>query len=526
MSKGNHDLVPTPPPGRRWIDRIRIRNFLAIENADIKVGNGLRITGRTGTGKTTILEALQAVFEKNARTKMVRLGELEGEIMLVMSDGTTATRKISDEKSERPRIMGPDRKPIGSPVEYLKKLAPALLFNPVRFVSMDETQQANILAEVFPVELSQAELETICGKDVELDEVEREGSGLDRANQAYKAAYKARHGANGELKQAEASRESELKKIPVGFDAENARGLSSETIAKELGRIETHNRLVVDGTNQMTKLEGEKNTLDTAIENLRKELAEKEAQLADVKTRMESGRVWLAQHTHIDPEPTQATLHTLDQQRMYLHCFDQAEAYGMQCREISARALRLDAIVATLKALPSELVRRSNIPIDGLTLEDGVIHIKGLPLSNLSTGERYRVATRIAVAGVKDLPIVCIDGAEVMSEVVRDQLIDDLRAEGIQVFTTEAEESDFCIRDLSGELVEAKVVIPERIESRESKPALNNASLPSPRVLTAPRTTSKPIATTAPAPVPVAKPMPALFDTSAVEEALFGEPTI
>lgn len=527
MSKGKQGLMPLPPPGR-WIERIKIRDFLAIENADIKVGNGLMITGRNGSGKTTILHALQAVFDKNMRTKMVRLGEEQGEVMLVMSDGTMASRKISDDGAERPLLKEPNGKAADSPATKLQAMAPALLLNPVRFVHMDEAQKAKILADVFPVELSQAELEAICGADVDLREVEPDGNGLARANQAYKAAYAARHGANGELKQAESSRDVERKKIPVGFDAQAVRNLSSEAIAQELARIEHHNRLVVDGGNLMTRLEGDEKNLNTAIDNLKRELAEKEAQLTEVKSRLKTGREWLEKHKHIDPAPTQATLHTLDQQRMYLHCFDQAQAYDLQCREITSRALRLDAIVATLKALPGELVRRAKIPIEGLTIENGVVHVNGLAINNLSEGEQYRVAARVAAAGAKDLALVCIDGAERLSEAARNKLIDDLQAEGIQVFMTVADECDFNIRDLEGNPVEASVVIPPRADAKEPVPALAAPATQQARAISAPRAAAKTEVTAdaVRAPTPVAKPTGFLFEPASEEESLFGEPMI
>jgi energy-coupling factor transporter ATP-binding protein EcfA2 len=516
----------------RYIAKLIIKNFLGIEEAEMSVGDGLKIMGRTGSGKTTIVHALQAVFDKNTRTKMVQMGKDQGDVMLIMSDGTTATRKISDDGTERAVVTGPNGKPVSSPATVLQKMAPALLFNPIRFVQMDETQKAKVLADVFPVELTQAELQAICGEDVDLREVDESGNGLARANQAYKAAYKARHSANGELKQAESSRDTERKKIPENFDAASVRGLSSEDIANQLGKIEHHNRLVTDGTKQMTQLEGEKTNLNTEIENLRNQLAAKEAQLAAVETRLQKGREWLEKNQTIDPAPTQATLHSLDQQRMYLHCFDQADAYDKQCKEIAARALRLDAIVTTLNALPGELVRRSNIPIPGLTVENGVVHVNGLPINNLSDGEQYRIAVRVAAAGTKDLRFVCIDGAEAMSEVARDQLIDDLKAEGIQVFVTVASECDFNICDLEGNPADARVKLAPKIDATAPVGAAPvNMSLQAPlsaRAVNAPTrvTTKPPVVESAKAPTPVAMPTTSLFDPAPAEEELFGEPSI
>lgn len=512
------------------IETIRIRNVLAIEEAVINVGSGLKISGRTGSGKTSILDALSAVFDENVRTRMVRQGEKDGEIMLIMSDGTSATRKVNDEKAERPVVLGPNGKAVGSPATYLKKLAPALLLNPVRFVHMDESQKAKVLAQVFPVELPQAEIEAICGEDVDLQGLDPNANGLERANQAYKAAYAARHGANGELKQAESSRDTERKKIPENFDVESVRNLSSETIAQDLAKIEHHNRLVSDGTTQLTKLQGEEATLNSEIENLKKQLAEKEGKLKEVSSRISAGREWLAKNQWIDPAPTQATLHTLDQQRMYLHCYDQAEAYDKQCKDIASRALRLDAIVATLKTLPGELVRRAKIPIEGLTLENGVVHVNGLPINNLSDGEQYRIAVKVAAAGAKELKFICIDGAEAISDAVRDKLIDDLKAEGFKVFYTVADECDFDVRDLEGNPADARIKIAPKGETRVIAAPV---AKPTDRVLTAPKALANKIALTADAvleparqPEPVAKPRQSLFDATPEDEALFGEPSI
>jgi len=518
------------PTSMRWIERIVIRDVLAIEYADIKVSRvGMQIRGRTGSGKTAVLNGLQAVFDENMRTKMVREGADHGEILLVMNDGTQARRKISDAGMERPRLEGPNGKALPSPVQKLRAMAPALLLNPVRFIEKDETEKAKILAEVFPVELPQAELEAICGEDVDLRDVEPETNGLARANQAYAAAYKARHAENGRLDQSESARDAERKKIPEGFDAHAARGLSSESIAHELAQIEHRNRLVTDGTTQMAKLEGEERSLQAAIENLRRELAAKETQLSEVRDRLQNGRQWLATNTTIDPTPIQAKLRSLDQQRLYLHCFDAAEAYDIQCREIRAKALRLDAICATLKALPAELVRRAQIPMPGLTLENGVILVNGRPIDNLSEGEQRRFAVKVAAAGVKDLGIVCIDGAESMSEAARAELIDELTAEGIQVFMTVADECDFDIRDFAGQPVDAKVIIPTGSAPSHAGQGSIAAIAPQTRVLRAPQTASRSTAlgpTAPPLSAPVAKPITSLFDPSPQNEVLFSEPSL
>lgn len=64
------------------------------------------------------------------------------------------------------------------------------------------------------------------------------------------------------------------------------------------------------------------------------------------------------------------------------------------------------------RELPATILQTATIPVDGLTVEDGVPLIHGLPISNLSDGELLELCVDITVSKPGQLQIILIDGAE------------------------------------------------------------------------------------------------------------------
>ena len=121
-----------------------------------------------------------------------------------------------------------------------------------------------------------------------------------------------------------------------------------------------------------------------------------------------------------------------------------------------------------------------------------------------------------------------MEPSETISAAVRNQLIDELRAEGIQVFMTVAEECDFNITDLQGNPVEARVIIPPRAQPAAPVPRVSPAPQPARTLHAPPARVRAPASVSARMNPPVleARATPSLFEPSSEGELLFGEPSI
>ncbi|WP_455233036.1 hypothetical protein [Geopseudomonas aromaticivorans] len=441
---------------RRQIARLNIRDVLAIEAMELDVdGSGLSIRGRTGSGKTSILDALSAAFGRSARSEMLRQGTDHGEIMVVLNDGSQITREVTHKGLSSPKVNGPDGKPVKRPAEYLNQLVPGLSLNPVEFVTSSDAVQFKMLADAFPVKVTLDELATVAGPSVDLSELapkESELNGLELAMAAAKIARAKLTEKSTLYKRAESQRQALVGQIPVGFNPDEIRGVSTADLANELASVGQHNRVVAETEGKLNQTstaisrgEGQIETTKAEIARLQKQLEAQEQQLATVKANRAEIESWLKSNPRVETTSLELRLQSLDEQRVVLGNYDRSRELEAEAKTLMAEGTALKGAKQRLEAFPAELTRRVNIPIEGLSIEDGRILINGLPVSNLSDGERLRLAIQIAAAGAGELGFVCVDGAERLSEDVREELLSGLEQKGIQFFLTEVDNADLTV---------------------------------------------------------------------------------
>ena len=62
------------------------------------------------------------------------------------------------------------------------------------------------------------------------------------------------------------------------------------------------------------------------------------------------------------------------------------------------------------RTLPGTILETAEIPIEGLSVKDGIPLINGLPVSNLSEGEKLDLCIDVAIQNPSGLQIILIDG--------------------------------------------------------------------------------------------------------------------
>ena len=82
------------------VSRIKISNVLGIESLEFDAGKFNAFTGRNGTGKTSALEAVKAALSGGHDATLIRKGAEEGEVVLVLDDGSTIQKRIRPEGSD------------------------------------------------------------------------------------------------------------------------------------------------------------------------------------------------------------------------------------------------------------------------------------------------------------------------------------------------------------------------------------------------------------------------------------------
>ena len=94
------------------------------------------------------------------------------------------------------------------------------------------------------------------------------------------------------------------------------------------------------------------------------------------------------------------------------------------------------------RTLPGEILQNCTIPIDGLTVENGIPLINGLPVSNLSEGEKLDLCINVSIQKPNGLDIILIDGAEKLASGLREKLYQKCKEKGLQMIATRTTDSD------------------------------------------------------------------------------------
>ena len=88
------------------------------------------------------------------------------------------------------------------------------------------------------------------------------------------------------------------------------------------------------------------------------------------------------------------------------------------------------------RSLPGEILKDAVLPIENLTVKDGIPLINGLPVSNLSEGEKLDLCVDVAISKPNALQIILIDGAEKLSDENRARLYNKCKEKGLQFIAT------------------------------------------------------------------------------------------
>lgn len=141
------------------VKKITIRNVMGVEERTIEPGRVTRIQGRNASGKTSTLEAIKSVIQGGHDATLLRVGQEEGEVVLVLEDGEdeiAVRKRITAEKSDL-TVTHPTMGKISAGKRWLDGLVDRLSFNPVDFLTADAKTRVHDSHGEAPTEPSDAE---------------------------------------------------------------------------------------------------------------------------------------------------------------------------------------------------------------------------------------------------------------------------------------------------------------------------------------------------------------------------------
>ncbi|MFT5871137.1 MAG: hypothetical protein ACI8WT_000035 [Clostridium sp.] len=149
------------------IKALKISNFVGVDELTWNPSVGINILeGVKGSGKTSVLEAIEAAFSNNRRrTEVVSHGKEEATLYIECDNGLEIDRKIRTGKADYMKLRQ-EGKAINSTEKELRKLISGDIFRPLDFVNMDIKAQTEIILNMIQVNWTMEDITSWFGNEI------------------------------------------------------------------------------------------------------------------------------------------------------------------------------------------------------------------------------------------------------------------------------------------------------------------------------------------------------------------------
>jgi exonuclease SbcC len=461
------------------ISKITIKNLFGIKEMELD-GKSVEATGTNGTGKTSIIDAIRFALTNNSdREYIIKNGESEGEIYIETDTGLAINRKKRAEQSDYKSIKE-NGKDIPKPETFLQEIFTPIQLNPVEFIGMSRQEQNRIILDLIDFNWDLNWIKEKFGEIPAGVNYEQNILQVLHDIQSEKGAYfMLRQDLNRDIRNKRAFIADIAKDIPENYDYEKWNTLDLGEKYRILEKMKDNNAKIERAKvfkssydNKLRALQADKEIaiaaedkaiqteregLLTTIERLKAEinsandkltgLSEKlDNKIAVIVAQYEEGFAKLNADTGIAEQymgkelenvvPLQEEITTAEAMKKHLNEYQRMRLMQEEEVELAKKADSLTAKIELARELPSEILKTATIPVDGLTVKDGIPLINGLPVSNLSEGEKLDLCVDIAISKPSSLQIILLDGTERLSDENRDRLYIKCKDRGLQFIAT------------------------------------------------------------------------------------------
>jgi len=461
------------------ITKIKIKNLFGIKEYEAD-GRSLELSGKNGTGKSSVLDAIKyALTNKSDREYIVHKGETEGEIIVETDTGLSIDRKSRTNKADYKSVKRNGLE-VGSPEAFLRELFMPLQLNPIEFMKMDKKQQNAIILDMidYPWDMNKikewfGEIPAWVSYDQSILSVLND---IQAENGDY---YQNRRNIDRDIRNKKAFVEEIANGIPAGYDVEKWENASAGDIYRQIERMQKENqtieraKLLMDSRDsKIRKFEADReiditaldreianraNQIDKSIASLNEQIrsyeTEKE-QLASKKkdklevieqtykanvARFDAEVAEYAEYADKQPQdvtPLQEQAQEIEKMQSHINEYKRMLRLQSEIADMQEQSQQLTDKIEKARTLPGEILANCTIPIEGLTVEDGIPLINGLPVSNLSEGEKLDLCIDVALQNQNGLNIILIDGVEKLATDLREKLYAKCKEKGLQFIAT------------------------------------------------------------------------------------------
>lgn len=433
------------------VTAIRLQNILGLREFEVRPGSVTVIEGQNGAGKTTILEAIRAALGGGHDATLLRKGSEYGEIVLELSDGSEITKEITPDKTTA-KITHPDFGELKKPRTVIDQLCDAFALNPIDFLLADKKNRLQLLLAAIPLKVNERDLAGIM--PMLTIQPNMNAHALDVFSVCEKDLYDQRTGVNRVVKEKQTTAKELKKALPEGGSdkaVEQHRDAKAQQGAF-LAEVDARARQINEDTDKekarvrdvaSKEIADMKAERDNLIEKIRADYQKKidEAQSYLSRKLDEVNGQQSVSHEMLAAESRTRTTElakTVANAEAAVQTYNRAEAARAHLQDLLNKAKEYEQKSHELTEALSDLagIREAmleELPIRGLTLQNGEILIDGIPFDRLNESRRVRLAVEVAMLRAGKLPLLCCDGIERLDSNSLEALEQHAQACGIQL---------------------------------------------------------------------------------------------
>ena len=467
------------------ITKIKIRNLFGIKEYE-QDGKSVELDGSNGVGKTSVIDAIRyALTNKSDRDYIVRKGETEGEILIETDTGLRINRKSRTNQADYKSVKQNGAE-VGSPETFLRDIFTTLQLNPIEFMEMDKKKQNATILDMIEYDWDVNkikewfwEIPSWVSYDQNILQI------LDDIQSEKGEYFTHRQDVNRDIRNKKAFIDEIAQGIPAGYDVEKWKTASTSDLYHQIEQIRNDNQMIEKAQmlkdardSKIRSFEADKqiakSALDTEFSNrshqidqdilkLNNEIkalqtekeglaAQKQDKLELINQKYETNvakyDAEVAEYApYIDKEKKDVSDLVRDAEYMekmkgHINEYNRMTDLQNEVEELSAESMDLTNKIEKARTLPGEILQNCNIPIEGLTVENGIPLINGLPVSNLSEGEKLDLCIDVSIQKPNGLQIILIDGTEKLSTGLREKLYRKCKEKGLQFIATRTTDDD------------------------------------------------------------------------------------
>lgn len=253
------------------ISFLKVNSFLGIDELELEPGKVNIFKGPMGSGKTSVIEAIEKTFtNKNRRTEVIKHGEEEATMFIELDDGLEIDRRIRSEKGDFLKVRKRDEG-VPSTEKFIRTLVNGHIFRPLDWVNLSLKEQTKSLLSMLEISWSEQDIVNWFGDLV--DDIDYSQHILLILKSIELKYYKIREEVNREVKELNARISALYEELPIEYNGEEWRTVKIQEYYAKVSEAQEMNRLI-----DMAKSLQE--SFDTKVEALKSKGEEEKANIS------------------------------------------------------------------------------------------------------------------------------------------------------------------------------------------------------------------------------------------------------